>query len=482
MALGEVDYGLMGVVGGLVAFVSFINGIMASGVGRFYALSVGESLNNPKQGLSQSRKWFTTAVVIHTVLPIVLVAIGYPIGEWVVCNFLNIPLDRVEACIWVWRFTCLSCFVAMVSVPYQAMYTAHQEIAELTIYSFVTTTLNVLFLYYAINHPRQWLIPYAVWCSFLSVIPSVIISVRAFPKYKECRFRKEYIPGCVSRIWNMLGYCGWISLGAIALLLKGQGATILVNKFFGPRTNASMAIGNTLSAQCTQLATSLGGAFWPAVTTAYGKGDIQLFRALSFRVSKLATCVALIFAIPLSLEVEEVLLIWLKNPPFQADGLCVIAVATFIADKMTAGHCMAINAIGKVAAYQMVISFVLLLTVPVAWFFLRCGYNVYSVGGVVLSTTACATLVRLFFARVIARMSIRKWIIEFVLPVAAVGGLSGMVAWSVRLVWEPSLTRIFTTTGVFLGLYSIGMFLWILDDEEKAYVTRHVAKLIKIRS
>ena len=31
MALGEVDYGLIGVVGGLTAFISFLNGIMASG-------------------------------------------------------------------------------------------------------------------------------------------------------------------------------------------------------------------------------------------------------------------------------------------------------------------------------------------------------------------------------------------------------------------------------------------------------------------
>ena len=32
MALGEVDYGLMGVVGGLTAFVTFFNGVMSSGV------------------------------------------------------------------------------------------------------------------------------------------------------------------------------------------------------------------------------------------------------------------------------------------------------------------------------------------------------------------------------------------------------------------------------------------------------------------
>ena len=47
MALGEVDYGLMGVVGGLTAFVTFFNGVMASGVGRFYAYSVGEAKNDP---------------------------------------------------------------------------------------------------------------------------------------------------------------------------------------------------------------------------------------------------------------------------------------------------------------------------------------------------------------------------------------------------------------------------------------------------
>ena len=34
MALGEVDYGLIGVVGGLTAFIAFLNGIMASGVGQ----------------------------------------------------------------------------------------------------------------------------------------------------------------------------------------------------------------------------------------------------------------------------------------------------------------------------------------------------------------------------------------------------------------------------------------------------------------
>ena len=43
MALGEVDYGLMGVVGGLTAFISFFFGIVSGAVGRFYAFAIGEA-------------------------------------------------------------------------------------------------------------------------------------------------------------------------------------------------------------------------------------------------------------------------------------------------------------------------------------------------------------------------------------------------------------------------------------------------------
>ena len=135
MALGEVDYGLIGVVGGMTAFVSFINSLMAASVGRFYAVSVGAAnrAGHVKEGFEQCRIWFNTAFSIHTVVPLVLIAIGYPIGDWAVRHFLTIPPDRISACVWVWRFTCFSCFVGMFNVPFSAMYGAKQEIASLAV-------------------------------------------------------------------------------------------------------------------------------------------------------------------------------------------------------------------------------------------------------------------------------------------------------------------------------------------------------------
>ena len=72
LSLGQTDFGLYGVVGGITAFIAFFNGLLGSAVSRFYAISVGqaESSCDKQAGLEESRRWFNIAVTIHTTLPI----------------------------------------------------------------------------------------------------------------------------------------------------------------------------------------------------------------------------------------------------------------------------------------------------------------------------------------------------------------------------------------------------------------------------
>ena len=78
MSLGETDFGLYGVVGGLTAFIAFFNGLISSAVGRFYAFSIGKASmeKDNSKGLEDCRRWFNTAVCIHTILPIMLMIVG----------------------------------------------------------------------------------------------------------------------------------------------------------------------------------------------------------------------------------------------------------------------------------------------------------------------------------------------------------------------------------------------------------------------
>ena len=310
MALGEVDYGLLGAVGCLIGFIGFFNGVLVSGATRFYAISIGQAIVAEDKGaaLEESRRWFNTALTIETIFPIALFAIGYPIGEWAIRNFMTIPADRIVTCVWIFRCSCLTAFVSMVCCPFYAMYGAKQYIAELTIYSFITQSLQVVVAGYMVSHPRDnWLLPYTFFNCIVAVAPSLIIAFRARCLFPECRIVLKYMCD-LNRLRTTLGYTGCIVMGAGAALLRNQGMTVLVNKLYGPRVNAAMAVANTVNGHACSLSGSLMGAFTPAITTAYGTGDYKAANKLALRGCKFAMVLSLLFTLPLSLELPEVVM------------------------------------------------------------------------------------------------------------------------------------------------------------------------------
>lgn len=477
MALGQVDYGLMGLVGGLAAFISFLNSLMAIAVGRFYALNVGkESVATDKTAaLEESRAWFTTAVMLHTALPTVLILAGYPAGLWAVRHFLEIPPDRLGDCVWVFRFVCMSTFVAMVCVPVQAMYTAKQYIAELTVYSFATTTLNAAFLYYMVTHPGVWLAKYAFWTCVLAVAPQAIIAVRGIWLFPECRLRGTL--GAVRpRMLELVRYACWLLIGCLGGLLRGQGIQVLLNKYYGPKVNAAMTVANHVNAHTQTLSMAMVGAFQPAIVSAYGAGDFERVRMLAFRSCKLSMLFILLFVLPLSLELREVLILWLKTPPEYVYGLCLFMFASSAIDQSTVGHMIAVNAKGKIAVYQAFVGGMLLLTLPLAWLFLAQGRGVYSVGMAFLLTTMVSAWGRLWFAQSLVGLSVRYWLLNVMFPVAGVTTACLAAGCLPRLWMAPSVGRLFLTAATCETLFLFLVWCAVLSGEERNYVKERIQK------
>ena len=481
-ALGEIDYGLMGVVGGLTVFLSFFNDMLAVAVGRFYAYSIGVASRdeNDDQGLSDCRQWFTTACLLHIIIPLILIIVGYPLGEWAVTNYLTIPSDRLVDSIWVFRFACIGCFVSMVSVPYQAMYIAKQSIAELTIYSFATTTLNFLFLYYMVTHPGSWLVRYSLWGVLLVIVPKIILSVRAPFIFKECRFVKHSIRG-FSKIKQILAYTGWNFASSLGGLMRGQGIAVLVNKYFGPRINASMSLAGTVNSHAATLTGSVLTAFSPAITTAYGAGNFEVMKKLVFRTCKFAVLTSLVFMLPLAIEIEYVLKLWLTTPPAFVSGLCLILMVGDLCDRSTVGHAIAIHATGRIALYSSALSIFNLMALPLAWIFLSNGGNVYSAVFAMALTTACFAGGRLWFARKILSFGISHWIRSVALPIIISTFVAGIGGFAIRFLMEPSFVRLTLVTGISEGIFLLLIWLLAIEKDERCVVVSWLSKAL-IRS
>ena len=472
MALGETDYGLFGVVGGLIGFVAFFNELLSSAISRYYAYSVGLSSRADvgKDGLEECIKWFNTALMIHIIVPVVLISFGYMGGIWAVRNFLRIPAERVEACVWVFRWLCLSCFIGMASVPYRAMYTAKQEIAELTVYSLFQTTANVIFVYYMATHSGDWLAKYACWAFLAGAVPQLVIVARAMVVFPECKFRVVYLWSW-ERLKELFIFAAYRFWGALAIMIQGEGMAVLVNKFLGAEKNATMSLGSTVSAHSTTLASAMDTALQPAIANEYGAGNISRMRALAIRACKFSAALVLLFAIPLSLEIAEVLRIWLKNPPSQTASICLYLLGVVVLEKISCGLYMAIFAVGKIRGYQFFTGLTALLVLPLAAAIMKiCDLGILSVGIALLIGKSLVVLVRLYFARAHAGISVRKWVSKILIPLLAGAMLAAFAGFLPRIYMAEGFVRLVSTTIVSSCMFCAVFWLFVFDSSEKEYL------------
>jgi len=477
MALGQVDYGLFGVIGGMIVFVQFVNNVLAGATARFYAFSIGEAKKNIEQGLDNCRKWFNTALTIHTILPLCLIIVGYPLGKWAILNWLTIPPDRIESCLWVWRFTCFSSFVAMVNVPFMAMFTAKQYIAELTIYSMAVTILNITFAYFMVTHSGEWLTEYALWMCAMSVIPQIIICIRANCIFKECKIVWQYL-GNILYLKKLGSYAGWNFFGTLAGLLRTQGISLLINKAFGPRVNASMHIAHQVNNGTSTLASALLKAFSPAIITACGAKDYKRMTTLAFEACKFSTLLALIFIIPVALELPEVIRVWLKTPPPFTVGLCYLMLVYYICDVWTTGNMIVVNASGKIKQYQITLGAISLFTIPTAILAVYLGCNVYSIGIILVISILLNSVGRIYFAQKLLNMSAIRWIREVMLPIIFTTIVCSAIGYLPHLWFNTGILRIVITT--FVVEFVLFPFVWffVLTLEEKNFIYSKIKILI----
>ena len=102
--LGISDYGIYNIVGGFVSMFSFLNSSMASATQRFLSFDLG------KNDLTQLKKTFSTTVIIHFIIAIIIVLALETFGLWYINNKLNVPADRMMAVNIVFQFSVLSSF------------------------------------------------------------------------------------------------------------------------------------------------------------------------------------------------------------------------------------------------------------------------------------------------------------------------------------------------------------------------------------
>lgn len=465
-ALGDIDYGLMGVVGSILVFITFLNTLSSAATSRFFAFAIG------KNDLEDTRKWFNCALSIEIILPAILVIIGLITGELAIRYFLSIPPDRLNTALWVFRLSLITAFISMICSPFIAMFTAKQNIAELSLWGVAITSTTFIFVYFLSDIPgNKWLI-YSIGISSITSCFTIFQAIRSYRKYPECRI----IPGYwfdKSRLKEMLSYSFWTLFGAFGGIFYHNGIAIVLNKFYPPSLfpsiNASYSIGNTVAGQTQNISGALMGAFMPEIVSSEGRGDRDGVIRQMLRAARLSFVIISIVAIPILFQADFILKVWLKNPPEYAALFCRTLLIAFLIMKLIGGFDAAICATGKIKTYQLVMSSFAYLTVIVSSILLYWGFGIYVVCGVILGYSVINTIGGVYFCKVIVGLKVSEWISQVVKPVINSILLNIVIGYSLNFVTVNTnpTTRFFIVFITLILSTSLSSCFWLTTAVEK---------------
>ena len=469
-AMGAIDFGLFSLVGSVLIFIAFLNTVMATSASRHYAYAIGQGDSD------EVNKWFNAALSIHLCFAVSLTFVGWGVGNYLITHVLNIPPERVVVCRQVFQISLVSLFTGMVSIPFVAMFKAKQRIAELSAWDMMQSVLNFSFAWYLTQATGDRLWMYALGVTTILVFIHSILVARAVTNFRECRVVfLQWFDGL--KLKEIFTFASWNLIGSLGASFRDQGSAILINLYFGPVANTSYSIARQVSRQTGQLAGAMLGAFSPEISTREGRGERSSMLDLSLRANKFGTLLVLVFVVPLMVEMEYVLKLWLVTPPVYAETFCRYILATFLIDRLTTGYMLAVNAHGKIAGYQATLGTILLLTLPLAWLFLYLGLEPTSVGVAFIVTMTLCSLGRVVWAKYLLGASVYRWIKAVLAPCGMVGG-GAALATAFPFISVPSgFLRLILVTGASFIAYLLLTWFFALDKRDRSFFHHNTKKI-----
>ena len=362
--LGVEDFGIYNVVGGIVVMFSFLNGAMATSTQRFLSFSLG------KNDQEQVARVFSMSMTTHISIALIVLLLAETFGLWIFYRYLNIPPERMGAAQWVYQLSVLTFCISIIRVPYNAGIIAYERMSFYAYISIVEVCLKlgmVILLQYL---GSDKLILYALLMALTTGIVTFIYKLYCCKTFSVCRYHYFWDKHLYK---ELISFSGWSLFGSAANVGVQQGINILLNVFFGVVTNAALGIANQVSSAVSQLVGNFQTAFNPALVKSYASGDYSYFVRLIFQTSRFSYFLLFIIALPLYLCMPFVLKVWLDIVPEYTVVFCRWMLVFVLIDAVSAPLWISVQAIGKIRSYQLLMSALIFLNIPLSWLLLRLG-------------------------------------------------------------------------------------------------------------
>ncbi|MDR2554005.1 MAG: hypothetical protein LBC64_01135 [Fibromonadaceae bacterium] len=399
--LGVSDFGVYNVVGGVIVLFSFIQNAMGSATSRFFTFDLG------KGDFEQLKKTFSLSVIIHIFTALLILILGETAGLWFLNTRLVIPTERMEAANFVYQFTIFTACVGILQVPYMVAITAHERM-KVFAYAGIADAVFKLSVAIALGFaPFDKLKFYSILLFGVYIVMVVFYRIYCYKNFSETHFKWFWDK---KMFLERMGFGGWTTLGGISVVAALQGVNMLLNVFHGVIANAAYGIMTQVNNAVTQLSSNLMAAFNPQVIKSYAKNDIEYLHSLIFRFSRISFLLLSLFIVPIVLNMDFVLHLWLKEVPDFAVVFCQIRLIDHLFAYTLSGLLApAISASGKIKYFTILDSILVLMNFVLCYIFFQLGFSPVAVPIVYIITNIARIIAINLFAKRLIHLSIRNF-------------------------------------------------------------------------
>lgn len=403
LALGVEDYGIYNVVGGVVAMFSLLSGSLSAAVSRFLTFELG------RKDLERLKKVFSSALCVHALLALVVFILSETIGLWFLNYKMNIPAERMIAANWVFQFSLFSFLLGLFSVPYNASIISHERMGIFAFVGIGDTILQLcivlLIAYGGINADK--LILY----SGLLVLKGLLFQLFYFyycrKSFEECRFRLVLDKPLLK---DMTGFAGWNFIGASSAILRDQGGNILLNLFYGPALNAARGIANQVNSAIGAFVGNFMVALNPQITKSYAAAEYDYTFSLIFKGARFSFYLLLWLALPVLLNTQYILSIWLNVVPEHAVFFVQLVLIFSMCEAISNPLITVMLATGKIRNYQIIVGGLQMMNFPLSYLFLKMGFLPEVVVMIAIALSLVCLVARLIMLRGMIQLPVSRFL------------------------------------------------------------------------
>lgn len=364
--LGVDDYGIYQAVGGVVGFLSFINGALATGSSRFLTYALGEG------NAEKLKRTFSTTLNIHIIISILVVIVAETIGLWFLYHKMVIAPERMTAAVYTYHLSILTAVFTLTQVPYNATIVAHEKMSIYAYMSIFEVSAKLLVCYLLAIGGFDRLMMYA------TLLLSVQVGIMCFYRFycthhfEEARFSFSFDKKIFKEI---AGFSGWSMFANASIALNSQGVLILLNMFFAPAVVAARAISLQVNMAVNQFVSNFRQAANPQIVKKYAAGDYEGSKHLLLESTKYSYYMMYLIALPVCMLAYPMLKLWLGVVPDYTVPFLQIVIIQSLFQVFDTSFYTALYAKGRLRENALTSPTLGFMIFPITYVFFKLGYS-----------------------------------------------------------------------------------------------------------